>query len=190
VALADPTADFDWTPQTVVAGTPVTLTSTSMPADVNTPITKIDWDLDGDRKFETSTPAGANAVTVPAPAPRHLDRDRARGRHRPRGRPGDQGNLRRGPATSASTGAASALPGTRMPGPARRDLVRQEPVWFPALKRLIPPAWSSKCSSNAATASGSPPASSSGRTAARNERTAAFGGALAGWRPAQRPNGG
>jgi PKD repeat protein len=69
VALADPIADFDWAPKPVVAGTPVTLTSTSTPTDANTPIIRIDWDLHGDRRFETSTPTGANAVTVTAPAP-------------------------------------------------------------------------------------------------------------------------
>ena len=31
VALAHPTADFDWAPKPVVAGTPVTFTSTSTP---------------------------------------------------------------------------------------------------------------------------------------------------------------
>jgi hypothetical protein len=69
VARADPTADFDWAPKPVVAGTPVTLTSTSTPEDANTPVIGIDWDLDGDRRFETRTPTGANAVTVTAPAP-------------------------------------------------------------------------------------------------------------------------
>jgi PKD repeat protein len=69
VALANPIADFDWAPKPVVAGTPVTLTSTSTPTDANTPIMRIDWDLDGDQGFETSTPSGANAVTVTAPAP-------------------------------------------------------------------------------------------------------------------------
>jgi PKD repeat protein len=69
VALAQPTADFDWAPKPVVAGTAVTLKSTSTPTDANTPITEIAWDLDGDRKFETRTPTGTNAVTVPAPAP-------------------------------------------------------------------------------------------------------------------------
>ena len=69
VALAKPSADFDWAPKPVVAGTPVTFTSTSTPADANTPITKIDWDLDGHAGFETSTPAGTNAVTALAPAP-------------------------------------------------------------------------------------------------------------------------
>jgi PKD domain len=69
VALAQPIADFDWAPKPVVAGTTVTLVSTSTPADANIPITKIDWDLDGDREFETRTPTGTNAVTVPAPAP-------------------------------------------------------------------------------------------------------------------------
>jgi hypothetical protein len=69
VALAQPTADFDWAPKPVVDRTAVTLKSTSTPTDANTPITKIAWDLDGDRKFETRTPTGTNAVTVPAPAP-------------------------------------------------------------------------------------------------------------------------
>jgi PKD repeat protein len=69
VALADPIADFDWAPKPVVAGAPVTLTSTSTPTDANTPITQIHWDLDGDRRFETRTPPGAIAVTVTAPAP-------------------------------------------------------------------------------------------------------------------------
>jgi PKD domain len=69
VALAQPTADFDWAPKPVVTGTMVTLTSTSTHTDANTPITKIDWDLDGDRKFETRTRTGTNAITVTAPAP-------------------------------------------------------------------------------------------------------------------------
>ena len=69
VVLAQPIADFDWAPKPVVAGTTVTLTSTSTATDANTPITKIAWDLDGDRKFETRTPTGTDDVTVPAPAP-------------------------------------------------------------------------------------------------------------------------
>jgi hypothetical protein len=53
----------------LITGTTVKLKPRSTPTDANTRITKIAWDLDGDRKVETRTPTGATAVTVPAPAP-------------------------------------------------------------------------------------------------------------------------
>jgi hypothetical protein len=53
-----------------------------------------------------------------------------------------------------------------------------------------PLAWSSRCSSTAATASGSTPGSSSGGIAARNGPTAACGRVLPEWRRAQRRDGG
>jgi hypothetical protein len=67
VAAAQPAADFDWGPKPVLAGKSVTFTSTSTPTDADTPITKVDWNLDGDRRFEIRSPAGT--ITAEAPAP-------------------------------------------------------------------------------------------------------------------------
>jgi hypothetical protein len=69
VALAEPTADFDWEPKPVVAGTTVTFTSTSTPSDVSTPITRVEWNLDGAPGFEIRSPAGSVTATATAPAP-------------------------------------------------------------------------------------------------------------------------
>ena len=45
-ALAHPTANFDWAPKPVVAGTPVTFVSTSTPFhEPFTPITKTEWTI-------------------------------------------------------------------------------------------------------------------------------------------------
>ena len=66
VALAHPTADFDWTPKPVVAGNPVTFQSTSIPHDLLTPITEFTWGLDG-RATCTGTAASATCLTT-APA--------------------------------------------------------------------------------------------------------------------------
>ncbi len=63
VALARPTADFDWAPKPVVAGTPVTFTSTSTPFhEPYTPITRAEWTIQGAGTFT------GNQVTVTAPA--------------------------------------------------------------------------------------------------------------------------
>lgn len=67
VALARPTADFDWAPKPVVAGTPVTFTSTSTPFDLATPILNTHWEFDGDHKFDASSPTGIATATAPAP---------------------------------------------------------------------------------------------------------------------------
>jgi PKD domain len=62
-ALAHPTANFDWAPKPVVAGTPVTFVSTSTPFhEPFTPITKTEWTIQGAGTF-TGSP-----VTVTAPA--------------------------------------------------------------------------------------------------------------------------
>jgi PKD domain len=61
-ALADPAADFDWTPKPVVAGSPVTLISTSTSEDE--PIAGTRWRLAGERACEGSTTCIA---TAPAP---------------------------------------------------------------------------------------------------------------------------
>ena len=69
VALANPEADFDWTPKPVVAGAPVTLVSTSIP-DEDTPlsaITDVEWDLDGQAICDGLTLSGATCTTT-APA--------------------------------------------------------------------------------------------------------------------------
>jgi hypothetical protein len=63
VALAHPTADFEWAPKPVVAGTRVTFVSTSTPFhDPYTPITRAEWTIDGAGTFT------GNQVTVTAPA--------------------------------------------------------------------------------------------------------------------------
>jgi hypothetical protein len=63
VAVARPTANFDWAPKPVVAGTPVTFTSTSTPfREPWTPITKTEWTIEGAGTFE------GDQVTVTAPA--------------------------------------------------------------------------------------------------------------------------
>ena len=62
VALARPTAAFDWAPQPVVAGTQVTFTSKSTPSDSYTPITRAEWTIQGAGTFT------GNQVTVTAPA--------------------------------------------------------------------------------------------------------------------------
>jgi hypothetical protein len=63
VALAHPTADFNWAPKPVVAGTPVTFVSTSTPFhDPYTPITRAEWTIQGAGTFT------GNQVTVTAPA--------------------------------------------------------------------------------------------------------------------------
>jgi PKD domain len=70
VALAHPQADFDWTPKPVVAGTPVTFGSTSIPFD-DTPtsvITQTEWDLAGKGTCPLSI-APAIPCTATAPAP-------------------------------------------------------------------------------------------------------------------------
>ena len=88
VAVARPTADFDWAPKPVVAGTVVAFRSTSTPFDVSTPIVSSEWDFDGGResddgdgdsddgdgesddgdgKFEVSSPDGVATATAPAP---------------------------------------------------------------------------------------------------------------------------
>jgi hypothetical protein len=61
-ALADPTADFGWTPKPVVAGAPVTLISTSTPDDA--PIAMARWTLDGRDICEGSATC---ITTLPAP---------------------------------------------------------------------------------------------------------------------------
>jgi hypothetical protein len=67
VALGKPTADFDWAPKPVVAGTSVTLTSTSTPLDPSVPITNTRWELTGDHKFDVRSPDGTATVTAPGP---------------------------------------------------------------------------------------------------------------------------
>ena len=74
VALANPKADFDWTPKPVVAGAPVTLVSTSTPDDdgddADTPlsaITHVEWDLDGRAICDGPTLSGTTWTTT-APA--------------------------------------------------------------------------------------------------------------------------
>jgi hypothetical protein len=63
VAFAHPTADFEWAPKPVVAGTPVTFVSTSTPFhEPFTPITRAEWTIQG-----AGTLTG-NQVTVTAPA--------------------------------------------------------------------------------------------------------------------------
>jgi PKD domain len=61
-ALADPRADFDWTPKPAVAGSPVTLISTSTSEDE--PIAETRWRLDGKRACRGSATCIA---TAPAP---------------------------------------------------------------------------------------------------------------------------
>jgi hypothetical protein len=73
VALANPEADFDWTPKPVVAGAPVTLVSTSMPDDSGdddmpfSAITLTEWDLDGRGTCQGLTLSGTTCMTT-APA--------------------------------------------------------------------------------------------------------------------------
>jgi hypothetical protein len=51
-ALAHPTANFDWAPKPVVAGTPVTFVSTSTPFhEPFTPITRAEWTIEGAGTF-------------------------------------------------------------------------------------------------------------------------------------------
>jgi PKD repeat protein len=69
VAIAQPTADFDWAPKPVVAGTIVTIISTSTPMKASRPITGTDWDLDGKPGFEIHSPAGSITASATAPAP-------------------------------------------------------------------------------------------------------------------------
>jgi hypothetical protein len=66
--VADPAADFDWTPKPVVAGAPVSLISTSTPDDA--PIARTRWRLDGERSCEGSTTCVA---TAPAPGEWELE---------------------------------------------------------------------------------------------------------------------
>ena len=64
LALAHPNADFEWAPKPVVAGTPVTFTSTSKPFQPSpAPITTTEWTIDG-----VGTLTGTE-VTVTAPPP-------------------------------------------------------------------------------------------------------------------------
>jgi PKD domain len=67
VAVARPNADFDWAPKPVVAGTPVTFTSTSIPSDPLTPISSTRWEFDGDHKYDAKSPDGTATATAPAP---------------------------------------------------------------------------------------------------------------------------
>jgi PKD repeat protein len=67
VAFARPTADFDWAPKPVIAGTPVTFTSTSTPFDLSTPILNTHWEFGGDHKFDASSPDGTATTMAPAP---------------------------------------------------------------------------------------------------------------------------
>jgi PKD repeat protein len=67
VAIAKPTADFDWAPKPVVTGTSVTLTSTSIPLDPSVPISNTRWELTGDHKFDVRSPDGTATVTAPGP---------------------------------------------------------------------------------------------------------------------------
>jgi hypothetical protein len=69
VALANPEADFDWTPKPVVAGAPVTLVSTSIPDEDTplSPITDVEWDLDGKAICDGLTLSGTTCTTT-APA--------------------------------------------------------------------------------------------------------------------------
>jgi hypothetical protein len=64
-ALAHPTASFEWTPRPVIAGTPVTFTSTSTPSTHAplAPIVEAEWNIEG-----RGTRTG-DRVTVTAPAP-------------------------------------------------------------------------------------------------------------------------
>jgi PKD domain len=63
IALAHPTADFNWAPKPVVSGTPVTFISTSTPFhEPFTPITRAEWTIQGAGTFT------GNQVTVTAPA--------------------------------------------------------------------------------------------------------------------------
>jgi len=66
VALARPTADFDWAPKPVVAGTPVTFTSTSTPSDPSAPISSTRWEFNGDHKIDAKSPDGTATATAPA----------------------------------------------------------------------------------------------------------------------------
>ena len=72
VALANPKADFDWTPKPVVAGAPVTLVSTSTPDpdDDDTPLSaiiRVEWDLDGRGTCDGLSLSGTTCATT-APA--------------------------------------------------------------------------------------------------------------------------
>ena len=69
VALAHPTANFDWTPKPVVAGKPVRLQSTSVPHDEFTPIVKYTWSLGGTRQCIETVIGGSPTCTTTAPAP-------------------------------------------------------------------------------------------------------------------------
>jgi hypothetical protein len=63
VALADPNADFEWTPRSVVAGERVTFKSTSKASHESwTSITRAEWSIEGVGTFE------GNRVTVTVPA--------------------------------------------------------------------------------------------------------------------------
>ena len=67
-ALAHPTADFDWAPKPVVAGTTVTFESKSIPHDALTPVAVVTWDLDGKASCAPPTTALSTTCTATAPA--------------------------------------------------------------------------------------------------------------------------
>ena len=66
-ALAHPTADFDWGPKPVVAGTTVTFESTSIPHDASTPITMFTWDLSGKAGCAPLPLTSTCTATAPGP---------------------------------------------------------------------------------------------------------------------------
>ena len=101
VALARPTAAFDWAPQPVVAGTQVTFTSTSTPSDSYTPITRAEWTIQGAGTF-TRQPGNRDR-----PCGRPVDSSPScLGPHRRRRR-GDKGDQRPTAATTAATAATA-----------------------------------------------------------------------------------
>jgi hypothetical protein len=68
-ALAHPTADFDWAPKPVVAGTTVTFESKSIPHDALTPVAMVSWNLDGRSSCAPPTSAVSTTCIATAPGP-------------------------------------------------------------------------------------------------------------------------
>jgi PKD domain len=68
VALADPMANFDWTPKPVVAGTPVTFVSTSTPFDdqPTSALIAFEWNLHGSGTCQPSITTGTCIAMAPA----------------------------------------------------------------------------------------------------------------------------
>jgi hypothetical protein len=108
VAVAQPTANFEWAPKPVVAGTKVTFTSTSTPTDATATITRIAWNLDGQPGLEIRPTAADSTVTATAPAAGAWRGGPSRLGQHWRQRLGVKDDHRPGPSSSAATSASAA----------------------------------------------------------------------------------